>query len=457
MKPLLSVNPSTGSLIKSFDQYSDEHINQLLNRSSEIQKNWQNTELCLRLTCLEHLSGILSDFKRDYALLMAEEMGKPIRQGIGEIEKCIWLCNYYVNNSEKYLSDIKVKIDGQKSFVTFKPLGLILGIMPWNFPFWQVFRFAIPTIIAGNGAILKHASNVQGCAFAIESCFKKAGFPSDIFRNVSVSGKNTENVIKDPRIAAVTITGSTPAGRSVAKVAGEYLKKTVLELGGSDPYIILDDADIEKTVDACINGRILNAGQSCISAKRIIATKNVYSSILDKLKDILPKKIMGDPRDNVDIGPMVSLNARDEVHMQVTNSINSGASLILGGYIPELAGAFYPVTLISGVKPGMVAFDEEIFGPVFSLIMAEDEEDAINLANNTPFGLGAAIFTNDIEKGENIAKTRLNAGACFVNDFVKSDPRVPFGGVKESGYGRELSIHGMMEFVNIKTVSISNG
>ena len=455
--PLLSIDPSTNQEIASYDEYSLSKVSDIIQAVYLSQTNWNDISLEFRLDCLNEMIGVLKDGKIEYSRLMAYEMGKPISQAESEIEKCIWLCEYYFENAVNFLQDKIINDDAQKYIITIQPLGIILGIMPWNFPFWQVFRFAVPTIIAGNGAILKHASNVQGCAFAIESCFKKAGFPSDIFRNVSVPGKNTENIIKDPRIAAVTITGSTPAGRSVAKVAGEYLKKTVLELGGSDPYIILDDADIDKTVEACINGRILNAGQSCISAKRIIATKRVYSSILDKLEDILPKKIMGDPRDNVDIGPMVSLSARDEVHMQVTHSINSGASLILGGYIPELEGAFYPITLIAGVKPGMVAFDEEIFGPVFSLTMAENEKDAINLANNSSFGLGAAIFTNDIERGRNIAKTKINAGACFVNDFVKSDPRVPFGGVKESGYGRELSIHGMMEFVNIKTVSISNG
>ena len=455
--PLISINPSTNQEIASYNEYSDSKVSDIIQSVDLSQSSWNKVSLEFRLDCLKEMIGVLKDGKIEYSRLMADEMGKPISQAEGEIDKCIWLCEYYFENAAQFLEDKIIDDNAQKYIITIQPLGIILGIMPWNFPFWQVFRFAIPTIIAGNGAILKHASNVQGCAFAIESCFKKAGFPGDIFRNVSVSGKNIETVIKDSRIAAVTITGSTPVGRSVAKVAGEYLKKTVLELGGSDPYIILDDADINKTVNACINGRILNAGQSCISAKRIIATKPVYASILDKLKDMLPKKIMGDPRDNVDIGPMVSLSARDEVHMQVTSSINSGASLILGGYIPHLEGAFYPITLIAGVKPGMVAFDEEIFGPVFSLIMAENEENAIDLANNTPFGLGAAIFTEDTAKGENIAKTRINAGACFVNDFVKSDPRVPFGGVKESGYGRELSINGMMEFVNIKTVAISNG
>ena len=455
--PLISINPSTNQEIASYNEYSDSKVSDIIQSVDLSQSSWNKVSLEFRLDCLNEMIGVLKDGKIEYSRLMADEMGKPISQAEGEIDKCIWLCEYYFENAAQFLEDKIIDDNAQKYIITIQPLGIILGIMPWNFPFWQVFRFAIPTIIAGNGAILKHASNVQGCAFAIESCFKKAGFPGDIFRNVSVSGKNIETVIKDSRIAAVTITGSTPVGRSVAKVAGEYLKKTVLELGGSDPYIILDDADINKTVNACINGRILNAGQSCISAKRIIATKPVYASILDKLKDMLPKKIMGDPRDNVDIGPMVSLSARDEVHMQVTSSINSGASLILGGYIPHLEGAFYPITLIAGVRPGMVAFDEEIFGPVFSLIMAENEENAIDLANNTPFGLGAAIFTEDTGKGENIAKTRINAGTCFVNDFVKSDPRVPFGGVKESGYGRELSINGIMEFVNIKTVAISNG
>ena len=454
MKPLLSVNPSTGSLIKSFDQYSDEHINQLLNRASEIQKNWQNTELCLRLTCLEHLSGILSDFKRDYALLMAEEMGKPIRQGIGEIEKCIWLCNYYISNSEKYLGDTKVKIDGQKSFVTFKPLGLILGIMPWNFPFWQVFRFAVPSIISGNGAILKHASNVQGCASKIESCFEEAGFPKHLFQNISVSGSRVSKIIENSKIAAITLTGSTPAGKSVAEASGRVLKKTVLELGGSDPYVILEDANIEKSVDSCIEGRLLNAGQSCISAKRLIVVENIYDKFLITLKNNLSKKIIGDPKDDVDIGPMVSIEAREEVHAQVLKSIEKGADLILGGEIPDMEGAFYPITLLSNVEPGMVAFDEEIFGPVFSVIRAKSENDAIDLANNSPFGLGAAVFTKNILKGEEIAKNKLDAGLCFVNDFVKSDPRLPFGGIKKSGYGRELSMYGLKEFVNIKTIVI---
>ena len=453
---LISTNPATSEEIKSYNEHSLEEINDIIHKTKNAQQEWHHLKLDFRLECINQISGILIDRKREYASIMANEMGKPIAQAIGEIEKCAWLCDYYKENAAEFLSDKLIDTQYHKSLVAIRPIGLILGIMPWNFPFWQVFRFAIPVLLTGNGAILKHASNVQGCAYAIESCFLEAGFPDDVFRNISVSGKNVKDVIKNQLIAAVTITGSTPAGRSVAQVAGKYLKKTVLELGGSDPYVVLDDADLDNAVDACINGRILNTGQSCISAKRLIVTKPVYHEFLDKLKKKLSEKIMGDPMDNVDIGPMVSLIARDEVHEQVDRSINSGAILELGGEVPNMRGAFYPITLLSDVRPGMAAFDEEIFGPIFTLIFAEDEAHAITLANQTPFGLGAAIFTEDIKKGEHIAKNKLNAGSCFVNDFVKSDPRLPFGGVKESGYGRELSSYGLMEFVNIKTVVVND-
>ena len=454
--PLLSIDPSTNQEIASYDEYSLSKVSDIIHAVNLSQTNWNDISLEFRLDCLNEMIGVLKDGKIEYSSLMAYEMGKPISQAENEIEKCIWLCEYYFENAVNFLQDKIINDKIQKYIITLQPLGVILGIMPWNFPFWQVFRFAIPTIIAGNGAILKHASNVQGCGFAIESCFKKAGFPENIFRNISITSKNVENIIKDNRVAAVTITGSTPAGKSVARIAGENLKKTVLELGGNDPYVIFDDANIDKAVAACIDGRILNAGQSCISAKRIIATKGIYNTVLDKLENILQNKIMGDPRDNVDIGPLVSMSARNRVHMQVRRSIESGAKLICGGFIPNLEGSFYPVTFLADVRPGMDAFDEEIFGPVFSLIMADSEENAIELANNSPFGLGAAIFTSNMEKGEKIAKTKIHAGLCYLNDFVKSDPRLPFGGVKESGYGRELSNYGIMEFVNVKTVSILN-
>ncbi len=427
-----------------------------MDQTVEAQKRWAATDLELRLNCLEQISGTLRDHKREYAVLMAQEMGKPVVQAEGEVEKCVWLCDYYRESTPEFLADKTLEISGQKSLVTIQPIGLILGVMPWNFPFWQVFRFAIPPLTAGNGAILKHASNVQGCALAIESCFKDSGFPDFIFQNLVVAGRDVDQVIINPAIAAVTITGSTLAGKSVAETAGSMLKKTVLELGGSDPYIILDDADLDNAVESCITGRMLNTGQSCIAAKRLIAVDGIYDDFLIKLEQRLAEKIMGDPMDDVDIGPMVSIDARNEVHDQVGRSIEAGAELRLGGVVPEPDGAFYPITLLKDVKPGMPAFDEEIFGPVFSVIQAKDEEDAIELGNQTPFGLGAAVFTQDLKKGEEIARSRLNAGACFVNDYVKSDPRLPFGGIKESGYGRELSSYGLMEFVNIKTVVIKN-
>ena len=453
---LISINPATSEEIKIYPEYSLDEIDNILSKAINAQKKWSLLELDFRLECISIISGILKDRKREYASIMANEMGKPIAQAKAEVDKCAWLCDYYRQYAPEFLSDKLIETEYYKSMVTIQPIGLILGIMPWNFPFWQVFRFAIPVLITGNGAILKHASNVQGCAFAIESLFLEAGFPDNIFRNISISGKNVKNVIKNKLISAVSITGSTPAGSSVAQTAGKYLKKTVLELGGSDPYIILDDANLDNSIQASINGRILNTGQSCISAKRLIVTKSLYHDFLKKLKMQLSKMIMGDPMDNVDIGPMVSISARDEVHDQVIRSIDSGAILELGGEIPDLEGCFYPVTLLSNVRPGMPAFDEEIFGPVFSLTMAEDEEDAIILGNNTQFGLGAAIFTENIKRAEEIAKSSLNAGLCFVNDFVKSDPRLPFGGVKESGYGRELSSYGLMEFVNVKTVVVNN-
>ena len=445
---LISINPATEEVINSFPEHTDVQAKEILKFSNSAQKLWGLTPIELRLECLRQIIEILKDHNKEYALLISEEMGKPFNQAKGEIEKCIFLCQYYVENGNNFLSDKKIQIEGQKSFITKQPIGLVLGVMPWNFPFWQVFRFAIPAILSGNGAIMKHASNVQGCANAIESCFHEAGFPKDIFCNLAVVGKNVAKIIYNPMIKAVTITGSTPAGKAVAEAAGKVLKKTVLELGGSDPYLILDDANIDLAVKSCIEGRILNTGQSCIAAKRIIVTKNIYDRFLKKIDQKLSEKIMGDPLDDVDIGPMVSIEARNELHEQVIRSINSGAKLHLGGNIPETKGAFYPITLLSNVKPGMVAFDEELFGPVFVIIKAENDENAIDLGNDTPFGLGASVFTSDIKKGEEIAKNKLHAGVCFVNDFVKSDPRLPFGGIKDSGYGRELSDYGMNEFVN---------
>ena len=327
--------------------------------------------------------------------------------------------------------------------------------MPWNFPFWQVFRFAAPNLMAGNAGLLKHASNVSGCALAIEDVFRKAGFPENLFRTLLVKSKNAKEIISNAKVQAVTLTGSVPAGKSVASLAGSLIKKTVLELGGSDPYVVLEDADLHLAAMSCVTSRLINAGQSCIAAKRFIIVESVYDDFEKLYLEIMSKKKMGDPLDeNNDLGPQASIQLRDELHDQVLRSIKQGAELILGGTVPEIDGAYYPPTILRNVKPGMPAFDEELFGPVAALIKAADENDAIDLANNSIFGLGASVFTKNIKRGEQIAKEKLNAGCCFVNDFVKSDPRLPFGGIKESGYGRELSPFGIKEFMNIKTVYI---
>ena len=453
---LISTNPTNSGVVNTWPVHSETEVNYILCQAQEAYQSWKTTDLSFRLDCLEQLAGLLRDRSREYGTIMAEEMGKPLAQGIAEAEKCAWLCDYYGENAASFLELRKIDTGINNSFVTIEPIGLVLGVMPWNFPFWQVFRFAVPTITAGNGAILKHASNVQSCANSIESVFLDAGFPVNLFRNLSIPGSRVNKVIEHSGIAGVTLTGSTPAGKAVAAKAGECLKKTVLELGGSDPYVILDDADLDQAVAACTAGRMLNAGQSCIAAKRLIVTQKNESKFINSLRRSLELKIMGDPMDDVDIGPMVSIDARDELHDQVKRSINAGAILLLGGGVPDGDGAFYPPTLLTDVKPGMPAFDEELFGPVFVVTIAVHEQEALELANQTEFGLGSAVFTADIERGTKLAKNYLQAGVCFVNDFVKSDPRLPFGGVKASGYGRELSVQGMLEFVNIKTVVVKS-
>ena len=386
---------------------------------------------------------------------MTLEMGKPIAQSRAEVEKCAWVCEYYAENAEKFLSDELITTDASKSFVTFQPLGVVLAVMPWNFPFWQVFRFAAPSLMAGNSGILKHASNVSGCALAIEEVFREAGFPKNLFKTILVPSSEMESVIKNEKIKAVTLTGSVPAGKSVAKTAGSVLKKTVMELGGSDPYVILEDADLEMAAETCVNARLINGGQSCIAAKRFIVVEKIYNEFEKLFVEKMKLKKMGDPFDESnDLGPQASVSLRDDLHKQVEKSIKLGAELLLGGKIPEIKGAYYPPTVLSNVKKGMPAYDEELFGPVAAIIKSKDETEAIKIANDTIFGLGAAVFTSDMKRGEKIAKEKLQAGCCFVNAFVKSDPRLPFGGIKESGYGRELSAFGIKEFVNIKTIYI---
>jgi len=448
-----SINPSTDEEIKVYQEMTDQEVSGLIEKSHKSILDWKEKSFADRADKMKKAAALLRSRTDKLSKLMTLEMGKPIRQSRGEIEKCAGACEYFAENAESFLNDEIVKTDASKSFITFQPLGLILAIMPWNFPFWQVFRFAAPNLMAGNAGVLKHSSNVSGCALAIEEIFKDAGFPEDLFRTLIISSKKIEGIINNKLIQAVTLTGSVSAGRSVASAAGKALKKTVLELGGSDPYVILEDADLEKAAETCVASRLINSGQSCIAAKRFIAVEKIYKGFEELYIQKMKEKKIGDPFDEtVEVGPQARTDLRDELHEQVLKSISKGAKAVLGGKIPEGKGAFYYPTVLSNVSPGMPAYEEELFGPVASLIKAKNEDEAVKIANHTSFGLGAAVFTSDAERGEIIAKKKLIAGNCFINDFVRSDPRLPFGGVKESGYGRELSSFGIREFVNIKTI-----
>ncbi|MBI2417574.1 MAG: NAD-dependent succinate-semialdehyde dehydrogenase [Ignavibacteriales bacterium] len=452
---LQSVNPHNNELIQSYTEHTSLDVARILNASRQCFTSYSRTNKHERSALLQKVSAILLDKIDTYAPLMALEMGKPILQSRAEIEKCAWVCRYYAENGPAFLEDEIVTTDAVKSYIAFQPLGIILAVMPWNFPFWQVFRFAAPTLMAGNTAVLKHASNVCGCALAIENIFREAGFPEDVFRTILVPGKQVAEIIAHPYIKAVSLTGSSNAGISVAAAAGRYLKKCVLELGGSDPYIILEDADIEAAADTCATARLINGGQSCIAAKRFIVHKNIYDEFVHLFAACMKSKKMGNPMDPANyLGPQARVDLRDELHMQTIKTIKEGAKVKVGGDILGVTGAYYPPTVLVDVEDTMTAFNEELFGPVAPVIKAENEAHAVELANKSVFGLGAAVFTRDIERGEIIAKEMINAGSCFVNSFVKSDPRLPFGGINESGYGRELSYPGIREFVNIKTIYI---
>ena len=452
---LKSVNPYTNELIKEYPEMSSSEIDEIIKNADNAFESWKSVGFDERAKLMKNAAAVMNTKKNDLARLMTMEMGKPILQSVAEVEKCEWVCEYYSEYAEQFLSDEIIKSDASKSFVSYQPLGVVLAVMPWNFPLWQVFRFAAPGLMAGNAGILKHSSNVSGCALAIEDIFSEAGFPRNLFRTILIKSSKMDKVIEHQLIRAVTLTGSVPAGKAVAAKAGAVLKKTVLELGGSDPYLILDDADIEQASGTCVTARMINGGQSCIAAKRFIIVESVYDEFVKLFSEKMGQIKMGDPFDEENsLGPQASKMLRDELHQQVVKSIELGAELLLGGTIPDVKGAFYPASILANVKKGMPAYDEELFGPVAALIKVKDEAEAIQVANDSIFGLGAAVFTKDIVKGEKIAKEKVHAGACFVNAFVKSDPRLPFGGVKESGYGRELSQIGIKEFVNIKTVYI---
>jgi succinate-semialdehyde dehydrogenase/glutarate-semialdehyde dehydrogenase len=451
---LTAIDPFTGKEIHSYPAHTTEEVESILQKSAGAFQYWKNVAFAERAQLMMNAAKLLSDRKEEYALLMTKEMGKPLKEGIAEAEKCAWACEYYAEHAEAFLKDDIIKTDARKSYVKYQPFGTVLAVMPWNFPFWQVLRFAAPALMAGNVAVLKHASNVPGCAMALEELFRDAGFPPHVFRTLMIGGKEVEAVIANPVVKAVTLTGSTGAGRSVAAAAGKYLKKTVLELGGSDAYLVLSDADIPKAAEICAKARMINNGQSCIAAKRFIVVKEQREAFTYAFLQQLKQWKAGDPKDiNTNLGPMARHDLRDELHQQVLKSLDKGAELLMGGQIPEHKGAFYPVTVLSNVRKGQPAYDEELFGPVASIITANDESDAIRIANDSVFGLGSAVFTESQEAADRVV-AQLEAGSCFVNAQVKSDPRLPFGGVKDSGYGRELSWFGIREFVNIKTVFI---
>lgn len=453
---LETINPATGEVVARYDEMEIDRVDEILRRVDAAQRAWSSTRFDQRAEVLRAVARDLRRDAEDHARLMAEEMGKPLAAGRSEVEKCAWVCDYYADHAAGFLADQAVETDARKSYVAFRPLGVVLAVMPWNFPFWQVFRFAAPALMAGNAGVLKHASNVVGCALAIEEIFRHAGLPEGLFRTLTIGSSAVAGVIEHPIVRAVTLTGSTPAGRAVAAKAGSALKKTVLELGGSDPYLILADADLEQAAATCVASRLINSGQSCIAAKRFIVVDAVRRPFEDLVVAKMGAETLGDPFDEkVTVGPLAREDLRDELHQQVVRSVEAGARCLLGGEVPQGAGAFYPPTVLTDVEPGMPAYDEELFGPVAAILPAADEEAAIRIANDSEFGLGAAVFTGDMEHGERLAADRLEAGSCFVNAFVKSDPRLPFGGIKTSGYGRELAEFGIREFVNVKTVYVA--
>lgn len=449
------VNPTTGEHVRSYEEMSPDEVREVVAAAHEAHLTWRRAPFSERAELMSAVATLLRDRSDEYARLMAIEMGKPVRDGRAEAEKCAWVCDYYAENAESFLAEEPVETDASESFVTHQPLGVVLAVMPWNFPFWQVIRFAAPALMAGNAGVLKHASNVPGSALAIEAVFRDAGFPENLFRALLIGSAQVEAVIENERVQAVTLTGSGAAGRAVGAAAGRALKKSVLELGGSDPYIVLEDAELDHAVETCVTSRLINAGQSCIAAKRFVVVKQLREQFEVRFVELMEKKIMGDPLDEAtEVGPQARSDLRDELHQQVATSIEKGARCLLGGEIPAGGGAFYPPTVLTSVRKGMPAYDEELFGPVAAIIEVENEAEAVEVANDSPFGLGAAIFTADVQKGRRIAAEQLQAGCCFVNTFVRSDPRLPFGGVKESGYGRELSAYGIKEFVNTKTVFV---
>jgi succinate-semialdehyde dehydrogenase/glutarate-semialdehyde dehydrogenase len=446
-----SINPYNQSLIAEYQAHKDSEISQKLELAANCFKDWRKQSFESKATLMKKAGDTLILNKEKYARIMSLEMGKVLKEALGEVEKSAKACHYFAENAEQFLRDVNIPTEGSKSFVAFQPLGAVLAIMPWNFPFWQVFRFAAPSLMAGNVGLLKHAGNVSGCSLAIEDVFKEAGFPQGIFQSLLVESKNIESLIGRNEVAAVTLTGSEYAGTQVAAAAGKNLKKTVLELGGSDPFVVLHDADLEQAAKIATQSRMQNAGQSCIAAKRFIVVKDVKDEFMNRFRQNIEALRQGDPlNENTTTGPIARLDLAEEVEKQMKTSISQGAKLITGG---ERNGCNFKPALLDNVNPSMPAYDEELFGPVASMISAKDENDAIRIANDHRYGLGGSVWTKDAERGEYVAR-QIETGSVFVNSLMRSDQRLPFGGIKKSGYGRELSELGIKEFVNAKTIFV---
>ena len=449
-----SVNPATEEVLQTYEMHSAGQIDHALHAADRAFQQWRESPFSLRSDLTHRAASLLREQKSWLSGIMSAEMGKPIVESEAEIEKCAWNCDYYAENAERFLRDEPRESGASCSYVQYMPLGTVLAVMPWNFPFWQVFRFAAPALMAGNTTILKHASNVPGCALAIEEVFRQAGFPEGVFQSLLVPGSLVSLLLRDPRIAAVTLTGSEAAGIDVASQAGRELKKTVLELGGSDPFIVLEDADLGLAVGMAIKARYQNTGQSCIAAKRFISVKQIAARFQERFVEGTRSLRLGDPLDrSTQLGPLARADLRDALELQVRESVRQGATLLLGGSRRPGRGYYFEPAVLADVRPGMPAGSEEVFGPVAALMVARNAEDAIRLANESLYGLGASLWTSDPEQARRLAK-RIEAGQVFINGMVASDPRLPFGGVKRSGYGRELSDFGIREFVNIQTVWI---
>jgi succinate-semialdehyde dehydrogenase/glutarate-semialdehyde dehydrogenase len=450
--PIASVNPATGETIKTFESLDETQIDEKLQRGADTFSSYRRTAFKERESMMIRAAEILETEKNDFARLMTVEMGKPIKGAVGEAEKCAWVCRYYAETARQYLADQLVETNAKKSYVRFQPLGPVLAVMPWNFPFWQVFRFAAPALMAGNVGLLKHASNVPQCALAIEDIFRRAGFPVGAFQTLLVGSEGVPRILEDRRVVAATLTGSEPAGRSVAGIAGKQIKKTVLELGGSDPFIVMPSADLQEAVTTAVKARTINNGQSRIAAKRFIVAADIYDEFERRFVEEMQTLRVGDPLDEAtDIGPLASEQTLKDVDEQVKTSVAAGAHILTGGKKLDRPGNFFPPTVLANIPHDSPAYCEEVFGPVALLFRVNNIDDAIELANATTFGLGSAAWTNEPDEQERFID-ELAAGSVFVNGMVASDPRLPFGGIKHSGYGRELSEFGIREFVNIKTV-----